>query len=379
MVQSQPHPRESSVRYAPSLSQLYFYLTEGCNLACRHCWLAPKYDPGGNRYAMLPVALFEQAILEAKHFGLQGVKLSGGEPLLHPDFLWMLGVVKREELNLVVETNGVLITPEIADVLASIPNSFVSVSLDGADAATHEWVRGVPGCFDRTIDGIQHLVNAGIRPQIIFSLMRVNVDQLDAVVGQAEAWGASSVKINVIQPTARGERLYQDEETLGVEELVQLGQYVYLELAQKSKLKLHFDLPLAFRPLSSIAHGEGCGICGIFNILGVIPTGHYALCGIGEHLEGMVFGEVGVDAFADVWLGDETLNRLRESVPDQLTGVCAACLMKNQCLGSCIAQNVYRAGSLVAPYWFCQEAYEIGVFPRSRLQPVEVGEQLLAA
>jgi SynChlorMet cassette radical SAM/SPASM protein ScmF len=173
--------------------------------------------------------------------------------------------------------------------------------------------------------------------------------------------------------------LYQDEQTLGVEELVQLGQYVYLELAQKSKLKLHFDLPLAFRPLSSIAHGEGCGICGIFNILGVIPTGHYALCGIGEHLEGMVFGEVGVDAFADVWLGDETLNRLRESVPDQLTGVCAACLMKNQCLGSCIAQNVYRAGSLVAPYWFCQEAYEIGVFPRSRLQPVEVGEQLLAA
>jgi len=379
MAQVQSYPRKNAYHFAPSLTQLYFYLTEGCNLACRHCWLAPKFDPAGDRYAMLPVTLFEGAITEAKQLGLQGVKLTGGEPLLHPEFLWMLGIVMREELNLVVETNGVLMTPEIAERLAAFPNRFVSVSLDGADAETHEWVRGVPGCFEQALEGIRILVEAGIQPQVILSLMQANVDQIDAIVRLAEDVGASSVKFNVIQPTARGERLHRVEETLGIEKLIQLGQYVYLELAPTTELKLHFDLPPAFRPLSSMANGDGGGVCGIFNILGVLPTGHYALCGIGEHLEDLVFGEVGKDALADVWLADEMLNRLRESVPDQLTGVCAACFMRDQCLGSCIAQNYYRDGSLVAPHWLCQDAYEAGLFPLSRLRKIDVGEELLAA
>ncbi len=91
---------------APSLTQLYFYLTEGCNLACRHCWLAPKYDPQGDRSSSLPVELFENAIREAKVLGLQRVKLTGGEPLLHPQIRMLLEIVQREELGLVMETNG---------------------------------------------------------------------------------------------------------------------------------------------------------------------------------------------------------------------------------------------------------------------------------
>lgn len=44
------------------LNQIYFYLTEGCNLACRHCWLAPPLDREGNKYPALPVRLFEAAV-----------------------------------------------------------------------------------------------------------------------------------------------------------------------------------------------------------------------------------------------------------------------------------------------------------------------------
>ncbi len=42
-------------------------------------------------------------------------------------------------------------------------------------------------------------------------------------------------------------------------------------------------------------------MCGILGILGVIASGHYALCGIGEHVPELVFGEVGVDTLAAVW------------------------------------------------------------------------------
>ena len=51
------------------LNTLYFYLTEGCNLACRHCWLAPKFDATGNRYPVLPVELFETAIAKQSRWG----------------------------------------------------------------------------------------------------------------------------------------------------------------------------------------------------------------------------------------------------------------------------------------------------------------------
>ena len=48
-------------------------------------------------------------------------------------------------------------------------------------------------------------------------------------------------------------------------------------------------------------------------------------------------------------------------------GICAKCLMKDQCLGACIAQNYYRTESLWAPFWFCDAAEEEGLFPETRL------------
>ena len=129
------------------LNQLYFYLTEGCNLACRHCWLSPKFEAGDQHYPMLPVELFETAIREAKPLGLQGIKLTGGEPLLHPHIVQLLAFARGAELSLTIETNGVLCTPALAAEIARSPQRFVSVSIDGADAATHEWVRGVAGSF----------------------------------------------------------------------------------------------------------------------------------------------------------------------------------------------------------------------------------------
>ena len=358
---------ESANGAIPRLNQLYFYLTEGCNLACRHCWLAPRHDTTGSRYPCLPVESFETAIREAKPLGLSGVKLTGGEPLLHPRFIRLLEIVRREELNLTVETNGLLCTPENAAEIARPPQPFVSVSIDGVDAATHEWVRGVPGSFQAALQAVRNLVAAGIRPQVIFSVMRVNAGQVDGIVRLAEELGAASVKFNVVQPTARGEKLHEAQEVLHVAELVELGRHVERELALRTSLRLFYDYPQAFRAMSRIASGDGCGVCGVLGILGVIASGHYALCGIGEQVPDLVFGEVGKDRLEQIWKEHQVLRALREGLPERLEGVCARCLMKHRCLGSCVAQNYYSTASLWAPFWFCEEAEKIGLFPASRL------------
>ena len=360
-------------RTTPPLKTIYFYLTEGCNLRCRHCWLEPPHQSEKRQYPALEPALFRHILQQARPLGLSSVKLTGGEPLMHPRIGEILEILRSEELRFNVETNGVLCTPGLARDLARCGAGHVSVSLDGTDARTHEWVRGVEGCFEAALDGIRNLVAAGIRPQVIMSLMRKNVDQIEAVVRLAESLGASSVKFNIVQPTARGVKMHETGETLPIGEILRLGDWVENTLSAASRLPLFYSHPSAFRPLGKMygREGSGCGICGIFGILGVLADGSYALCGIGETVPELVFGHAAKDALADVWRDNLVLREIREGLPRRLEGICGECLMKGVCLGSCIAQNYYRNKNLYSPFWFCETAEKDGLFPVSRLETVK--------
>jgi len=351
----------------PPLNQLYIYLTEGCNLACRHCWLAPRFDPDGDKYPVLPLELFRTAIQEAKPLGLTGVKLTGGEPLLHPEIMEILAVIRQQGLDFTMETNGLLCTPEVAAAIALQENPFVSISLDGADEKTHDMIRGLDGAFAKATKAVSQLAAAGLRPQVIMSIMRSNVDQVEKVIELAESLGAASIKFNIIQPTGRGEAIRGGAGGLQIDKLIRLGRQVEREMAPKTELNLYFDYPAAFHPLKHFTAAEdGCGVCSILSILGLLPNGAYALCGIGAHVEELVFGKAGHDSLAELWKKNPVLNQLRAGLPDRLTGICSHCLMKQQCLGSCIAQNYYRSGDLWAPFWFCEQADAMGLFPASR-------------
>jgi SynChlorMet cassette radical SAM/SPASM protein ScmF len=361
------------------LNQIYFYLTEGCNLRCRHCWIAPKYQSENDSYAALDLGLFKSIVEQAKPLGLTGVKLTGGEPLLHPQIKEMLEYIQTEDLSMTLETNGVLCTAELAEKMAACKEPFVSVSVDGADSWTHEWVRGVKGCFKAALRGIQNLAEVGLRPQVIMTIMRHNKEQMEAVVRLAERSGASSLKFNIVQPTARGEKLHNSGEALGIRELVDLGRWVETTLSDSSPLPLYFSHPAAFRPLGKMfcTNGDGCGVCGILGILGVLANNSYALCGIGETVPDLVFGHAGIDRLEDVWTNTPVLREIREKLPHRLEGICGHCLMKEICLGNCLAQNYYNNKSLWEPFWFCEEAQKLGLFPETRLTPERVNEAVL--
>jgi SynChlorMet cassette radical SAM/SPASM protein ScmF len=352
----------------PALSQLYFYLTEGCNLACRHCWLAPKFDPAGDRYPVLPLELFSEAIRDSISLGLSGVKLTGGEPLLHPDIMEILEIIRQHGLDFTMETNGLLCTTDIAAAIALQENPFVSISLDGADEKTHDKIRGLEGAFVKATSAVRQLAVAGVKPQIIMSIMRSNVDQIEGVIKLAEDLGAGSVKFNIVQPTGRGQTISNGAAGIKIDKLIKLGRQVEGEMSDKTGLKLYYDYPAAFHSLRYYSAAEdNCRACSILSILGVLPNGAYALCGIGSHVKDLVFGKIGHDSLAEIWGKNPVLHQLRNGLPHRLTGICSHCLMKHQCLGSCIAQNYYSSGSLWAPYWFCEQADAMGLFPASRL------------
>lgn len=355
----------------PRLSSLYFYLTRGCNLRCRHCWIISEDTQKSKDSSFLPVKLFKDIIEQAIPLGCRLVKLTGGEPLMHPQIDELLSIIKDKQLSLVVETNGVLCNENIVSLIVSCKNPFVSVSLDSAESSVHEWLRQVSGSFVKALEGIKQLVSVGLRPQIIMSIFRYNChqDNLKCMVELAEKIGAGSLKFNFITPIVKGKLLQKEGLLLSVQETLELYNWIQNTLSRQTPLKIFANIPPAFKPLHTIFNDkdEFCSCCSVLNILGVLNDGAFAMCGIGVNVPELVWGNAHKDKLERIWQDTPTILELRDKLPFALEGVCRRCIFKIKCMGYCTAMSYYVSGSLFSPYWFCQEAYIKGLFPSQRL------------
>ena len=349
----------------PPLSALYLYISGACNLPCRHCWISPAPPAGAGSRLFLGMDHLRSVVEQARPLGLVGVKLTGGEPLLHPDFREIVEYLCQAGLPVTLETNGTLIDSDCATLLKHLRNvRFVSVSLDGANATTHEELRVLPGSFEKALNGIRELVKVGIRPQVICTLHKGNVSEVGAVVALAEQLGCGSVKFNHVQRVGRGEG-FGEAQGLDLREIIETYRSLESDVIPKVGLAVHFDVPMAFKSIGSLLRTSG-NTCGVREILGVLSNGALSLCGIGVSVPELVFGHLDRDALYDVWVGNPTLAALREAVPFGLQGICGECLPRGLCLGMCIADNYHRAKKFSGGHWFCTGAAEIGLFPASR-------------
>ncbi|MCK5099316.1 MAG: radical SAM protein, partial [Desulfobacteraceae bacterium] len=165
----------------PLLRSFYLYLTSGCNLCCKHCWINPTYEKGvPSPGDYIDLEQLKNLVASAKPLGLSNAKLTGGEPLLHPQFIDIVDFFHGQDIPLTMETNGTLINRDIAAHLKDNTSLWhISVSLDSPSAEYHDWFRGVDGAFDKTIQGIKHLVAAGYKPQIIMCPHKGNLHEID--------------------------------------------------------------------------------------------------------------------------------------------------------------------------------------------------------
>ncbi len=354
----------------PPLTTFYLYLTNGCNLCCRHCWIAPTFvngEPSPGEY--LDLDLLKQAVTEAKPLGLRSAKLTGGEPVLHPQFVEIVDYLTSEGLALNMETNGTLIDTALAKHLKNETNlNFVSVSIDGPNAEVHDPFRGVKGSFDAAVRGFRALVEAGYKPQLIMCPHRGNVEYVEDVVQMAVELSAGSVKFNPVTRSGRGIGMHEHDETLGFEEIVELAHYVRGPLQERTPIKLILSTPLALYTVSELVRSGQNGMCHVRHILGLLGSGEMALCGIGRTIPELCFGKLGEDSVSAVWQSHPLLRELREELDGEYPGVCRDCIHAKRCLTYCVAQNYQDTGRLVTPAWQCAEAHAQGVFPAGRLR-----------
>ena len=129
-----------------SLPVAIFYVTEGCNLGCITCSYRDKLPDE------LSVEEIETLAGQLGALGLRRIVYSGGEPLLRRDFIEICKIFQKRPVKQSLLTNGVLLGKRIDEIAPFLDE--IIISLDGADAATHDAIRGVRS-FDIIIENIR--------------------------------------------------------------------------------------------------------------------------------------------------------------------------------------------------------------------------------
>lgn len=364
-----------SIEAAPEyrLNAIYLNLANRCNLKCRHCWQSPETTDGfsgrhGGKPADRPGITLEgmrTVVSQCIPLGLESVKLTGGEPFLREDILDFVALFHEMDLAVRIETNGTRIDAATAAALKRNGVRRLSVSLDSTKPQQHDRIRGREGAFGRTIQGIRNLSDCGLDIEIIMALDRENAGEIEPMADLATALGARALKINPIMPVSRGRQMHLENQTLPAERLLDTARWVRSDLQKKSRIQIYFTLPLAFHPVSEIMRGNHHE-CSVLNILGIVENGDVSFCGI-EYVESdLVMGNINRDRVDEIWLHHPRLSEMRASIPQKLSGICGRCICKKACLGACRACAYHNEKNLTAPYWFCREAFDKGLFPETR-------------
>jgi len=328
-------------------------LTAGCNLSCVHC--------RGASTSSVPAG--ELTTDEAKHFidevsglGKPILILSGGEPLTRPDVFEIALYGTDSGFRIVLATNGTLLTPEIVGKLKEAGVQRLSISIDGADAISHDEFRGRPGAFERTLAGIEVLRKADFPFQINTTISSRNLEEIPRTFELAKKLGAVAYHVFFLVPTGRGE----ESDEVSPEDYESILNWLY-DMQKEAKILLKATCaPHYFRVMRQRAKKEGIEIsvnthsyeamtkgclggtsfCFVSSVGDVYPCGYLPV----------VAGNIRKQPFRDIWENSEIFRKLRD--PEELKGKCGICGYKTVCSG-CRARAYAATGDYLDEEPYC--------------------------
>jgi len=341
--------------------------TRACNLVCRHCRASAQREPAPDELTTGEVMGLIDEISrmsggKGPHFKPIFV-ISGGEPLMREDIFDIAAYATEQGLRTAISPNGTLITSETVERMIDAGIKRVSVSIDGSCAARHDAIRGVPGAFEGAVRGVKRCRDGELPFQINTTVMRQNVDDLEAIHDLTVALGAAAWHIFMLVPTGRGK--IDDELTpQGYEEIlnwlydaaldspiplrVTCGpQFMRLVLTRKQESETPPNLVGRERGLDRMSRGclAGMGYCFVSHRGEVYPCGYLPV----------LAGNVRDESFETIYQDSPVFRRLRDL--SQLEGKCGECSFVHRC-GGCRARAFGLTGNYMGEEPYC--VYEPG-------------------
>lgn len=309
--------------------------------------------------------------------------LSGGEPLFRPDIFEIASYATAQGLPVALATNATLIDQAAAQKIVAAGVRRVSISLDGATAASHDAFRALPGSFERALEGFRHLQAEGMSLQINTTVARHNIAELPQILDLALALGAEALHIFLLVPVGCGVEI-ADEQMITAQEYEEVLNWFY-EQDQRELLQLkatcaphYFRVmhqrraeeprperdegrrrkPLPPSHARQVQHGrdskahpggmhamtKGClagtGVCFVSHKGEVFPCGYLPV----------EAGNIREQPLREIWEQAAIFEALRD--PDRLTGKCGFCQFKRVC-GGCRARAYGMTTDYLGEEPFC--------------------------
>lgn len=351
------------------LRLLAWETTRRCNLACAHCRAAAGKGPYPGE---LTTAEGKALLADLATLGQVVVILTGGEPLLREDIFDLAAYGTSLGHRMVMAVNGTLLTRDTARALKAAGIQRLSISLDGATAASHDRLRQVPGAFAGALAGIDILREVGLPFQINTTIIAANKDELPAIHDLAIRLGAAAHHVFVLVPTGRGEEI--KDQLLTAAEYEEILHWL---VARQREGKIHLKptcAPQFYRLWRQEAAGRGekitpathgmeamtKGCLGGQGFAFVSYAGIVQPCG---YLE-VAAGDLRQQPFSRIWAAAPLFQALRDV--DQYHGKCGVCEYRQVC-GGCRARAYALTGDYLGPEPLC--LYE----PKRRQEPATAG------
>jgi len=332
---------------APPCRLIAWEVTRSCNLACRHCRAEAHPEPYegelSTKEAKALIDTFPQA-------GKPIIIFTGGDPMMRQDVYELVAHAKSRGLTCAFSPNGTLITSETAAKIKECGVDRCSISIDGADAASHDAFRGVPGAFAASMTGIELLRQAGVPFQINTTVTKSNLSSFKNIFELCQRIGAAAWHIFLLVPMGRAANL--GDQVITAEEYEDVLHWLY-DFRKTTDMRLKATCaPHYYRIMRQRAHAENIkvtpdtfgldamtrGCLGGVGFCFISHTGQVQPCG---YLE-LNCGNVRQKPFPEIWRDSEVFRNLRDQA--KYRGKCGYCEFHNVC-GGCRARAQSMSGN----------------------------------
>lgn len=321
-------------------------LTQRCNLSCIHCHVQ-DFKQGEELSTDEVYNLLDQLALIPE---FRMVAFTGGEPLLRTDLFSILLYAKNLGFSCTIATNGTLLTDDYIEKLADAGVAIMAVSIDAADATTHDRIRGKTGALQDALAGITLIKKAGIPLHINVTIASYNADQVNTLMHVADQLSAAILIMYQLVPVGRGRTIA--DSSLDAEANRQLLRQIAQGQAEVTVVTEPVAGPqywayllkkagITYGPLISCAsilfHGCAAGRGFVY----IKPDGEVLPCPFLP----VSCGNIRTTPFDRIYRDSPVLQALRDR--DLLKGRCGLCRYRNLC-GGCRGRAYAHSGDFLA-------------------------------
>ena len=319
-----------------------------CDLKCAHCYMDAQERESAQELTTEEGKMLIDQIAEVSKPVLV---LSGGEPLMRKDIFELARYGTEKGLKMAMGTNGIGITDEVAKKILASGIKKVAISMDSSTPEIHDEFRGVPGSWQKAIDGIKASIRNGLGVQFNTTVTVQNFDDIDNILDLAESLGVKDLHLFFLVPTGRGTEV----EDITPEMYEKMIRQVLLK-SQETELDVK---PTCAPQYMRIAEQMGIdmsrwtrGCIAGLSYVRVYPEGEVTPC---PYLP-IKLGNIRETPFKEIWENSEVLKTMRDF--DNLTGRCGACEYKEKC-GGCRARSYGLSSDFIEACGGLHEPHEL--------------------